>query len=212
MQPLPVYPTLESARLAAAECVACPRAETRTQVVFGAGDPHARLMFVGEAPSATDDATGKPMTGPAGRFLDRLLGEIGIRRRDVWITNLTRCFAGVERNGRIENRPVRAGEVRACSMWLDLEMRYVDPKVIVPVGAPATKHFLGGDVSLTMQHGTLFELPSGRIVVPVVQPAFVMRLQSIDPGRYDVARVELLEDLRTAAIAAGMVPPRSSPR
>jgi uracil-DNA glycosylase family 4 len=209
MQPLPVFPTLESARLAASECVACARAESRTQVVFGSGAPRAAMMLVGEAPSITDDSTGKPMTGPAGRLLDRMLEEIGVHRRDLWITNLTRCFAGIERNGRIDNRPARAGEIRACSMWLDLEIRFVSPRVIVAIGAPAAKQFLGKDFSLTAQRGQAFELPSGRIVIPMVQPAFVMRLQTIDPGRYEYARAEIVEDLRTAAIAAELVPPRA---
>lgn len=208
MQPLPVFPTLESARLAASDCVACARSETRTQVVFGNGAPRAAMMLIGEAPSITDDSTGKPMTGPAGRLLDRLLEEIGVHRHDLWITNLTRCFAGIERDGRIDNRPARAGEIRACSMWLDLEVRFVSPTVIVAIGAPAAKQLLGKDFSLTKQRGTAFELPSGRIVIPTVQPAFVMRLQTIDPARYAYARAELVEDLRSAAIAAGMLPPR----
>ncbi|RIK41171.1 MAG: uracil-DNA glycosylase [Chloroflexi bacterium] len=208
MQQLPMYPTLESARLAAQECRACARSETRSQVVFGAGATRARLMLVGESPSGTDDATGKPFTGPAGRLLDHLLGELGIHRRDLWITNLTRCFAGVERNGRIENRPARSAEIRACAPWLELELRYVNPKVIVAIGAPAAKYFLGASFQLTAQRGSAFEVVGGRVVIPTVQPAYVMRLQSIDPSRYDLARAELLEDLRTAAIAAGMLPPR----
>lgn len=209
MQQLPMYPTLESARLAIQDCRACVRSETRSQVVFGAGASRTPLMLIGEAPSGTDDATGKPFTGPAGRFLDRLLAEVGIHRRDLWITNLTRCFAGIERNGRIENRPARAAEIRACAPWLELELRYVDPKVIVAIGAPAAKYFLGASFQLTTQRGSAFEVAGGRVVVPTVQPAYVMRLQSIDPSRYAYARAELLEDLRTAAIAAAMIPPRA---
>lgn len=209
MQPLPIFLNVESARLAASDCVACARAQTRTQVVFGHGNPKAAIMLVGEAPSSTDDSTGKPMTGPAGRFLDRLLEEVGMHRRDLWITNLVRCFAGTERNGRIENRPVRTGELRACDSWLDIELGLINPRVVVPVGAPASKRFLGKDFSLSAQHGDAFELSSGQIVIPIVQPAFVMRLQTIEPDRFDLARVELREDLRTAGIAAGILPPRS---
>src|SRR5688572_12544311 len=110
MLELPLYPTLESARLAFAECRACARCETRDQVVFGLGNPDAALMLVGEAPSPTDDKTAKPFTGPAGKLLDQFLEEVGLHRRDLWITNLVRCFDGTLKNGRMENRPVRAGE------------------------------------------------------------------------------------------------------
>src|SRR3954452_18560533 len=123
---LPLYPSLESARLAASHCVACGRADGRTQVVFGAGNSEATMMLIGEAPSATDDDTGKPFTGPAGRLLDKIFEEIGIHRRDVWITNLVRCFDGALKDGRMENRPAKVSEIKACAMWRDIEIRYVN--------------------------------------------------------------------------------------
>ena len=204
MQELPLFPTLESARLAARECVACGRSGERIQVVFGAGNPGAALMLVGESPSSTDDQTGKPFTGPAGRLLDRLFEEIGIHRRDVWITNLTRCFAGVVRNGRTENRPVKAGEIKACRFWMDLEIGYIDPKVLLAVGAPAAKQLIGPDFRLKEQHGEFFERPDGRLVTATVQPAYVMRLLSIEPEAYDMARAALVIDVQLAAAAAGL--------
>jgi DNA polymerase len=205
MQELPLFPTLESARLAAAHCVACDRAQTRTQVVFGNGNPTAKLMLIGEAPSATDDETGQPFTGPAGRLLDRLFAEIGMSRRDVWITNLTRCFAGTLRNGRVENRPAKVSEIKACRTWTDIEIRYVNPKVLLAVGAPAAKHLIGADFKLQEQHGQLIERPDDRLAIAVVQPAYVMRLQAIDEAAYQRQRASLVEDLRVAARAAGLV-------
>jgi uracil-DNA glycosylase len=205
MLELPLYPTLESARLAAEHCVACGRADGRTQVVFGSGNPNATLMLIGEAPSATDDDTGKPFTGPAGKLLDNLFEEIGIHRRDVWITNLVRCFDGVLKNGRMENRPTKVSEIKACAIWRDIEIRYVNPKVILAIGAPAAKHLIGPDFKLQEQHGQLIERPDGRLVTATVQPAYVMRLTTIDPPAYDRVRAQLVADLRIAATAAGMI-------
>jgi DNA polymerase len=206
MLELPLYPTLESARLAADHCVACGRADGRTQVVFGSGNPDATLMLIGEAPSATDDNTGKPFTGPAGKLLDQVLAEVGIHRRDLWITNLVRCFDGALRNGRMENRPAKVSEIKACAIWRDLEIRYVNPRVILAVGAPAAKHLLGPDFKLKEQHGQVFERPDGRKVVATIQPAFVMRLSSIiDEAAQARARAQLVEDIRVAATASGMI-------
>lgn len=205
MLELPLYPTLESARLAAARCRGCRRHLERTQVVFGHGNSRARLMLVGESPSATDDNTGLPFTGPAGRLLDDLLAELSLHRRDLWLTNLVRCHAGVERNGRVENRPARVDELRTCATWLDIEIRYVDPKVIVAVGASAAKHIIDTNFRLKEQRGQLHDLSGGRLAIATVQPAYVMRLRNINPGSEVQARALLLDDLRLAASLAGLL-------
>ena len=137
MMELPLYQSLDEVRADALNCRACGRARTRRQVVFGAGDPDAKIMIVGEAPSATDDDTGLPYTGPAGDYLDELLAEAGTSRDAIWITNLLRCFEGRRRGGRIENQPARLAEIRACSRWLNLEIQYVAPKAIIAMGSPA---------------------------------------------------------------------------
>src|SRR5688572_12363239 len=202
MMELPLYPTLESARLAADSCIACGRADGRTQVVFGHGNPDARLMLIGEAPSSTDDDTGKPFTGPAGKLLDALLLDLGVHRRDLWITNLVRCFDGALKNGRMENRPAKVSEIKACALWRDLEIRYVNPRVILAVGAPASKYVIGRDFKLSEQHGQLFELAVGRKAIATVQPAYVMRLKAHDEEAHQRAKVQLIEDLRIAVRAA----------
>jgi uracil-DNA glycosylase family 4 len=209
MLELPIFPTLESARLAVAGCRACPRSATRDQVVFGLGNPDATLMLVGEAPSPTDNSTGKPFTGPAGKLLDQMLDELGLHRRDLWITNLVRCFDGSLKNGRMENRPVRAGEAQACRTWLDLELRYVNPKVVLAIGAPAARYIIGRDFRLQEQHGQLVPLPDGRTAVATIQPAYVMRLATINPDAQANARAQLVNDIRIAARAAGLIPQTS---
>ena len=209
MLDLPIFPTLESARLAVGDCRACARFSTRDQVVFGFGNPDAALMMVGEAPSATDNATGKPFSGPAGKLLDQILGEVGLHRRDLWITNLVRCFDGNLRNGRTENRPVRAGEAKACRKWLDLELRYVNPRVVLPIGAPAARYIVGPDFRLQEQNGQPVLLPDGRVAVATIQPAYVMRLTTINPEAQADARAMIVDDIRVAARAAGLIDPES---
>lgn len=205
MLELPLYPTIESARLAVEDCRACARSGTRDQVVFGFGNPDAALMLVGEAPSPTDDATGKPFTGPAGKLLDTLLDEAGLHRRDLWITNLVRCFDGALKHGRMENRPVRASEARACRTWLDIELGFVNPKIVLAIGAPAARYIIGAGFRLQEQHGQLIPIANDRLAVATVQPAYVMRLATINPDARAAARAQIVHDLRVAATAAGLI-------
>lgn len=199
MQSLPLYPTLESAASACQECRACPRFQTRQIVVFGSGDPRARLMLVGEAPSATDDATGKPFTGPAGKLLDAVLAEAGISRSAIWITNLVRCFAGRERNNRPENRPASAREIAACRIWMSTELQLVHPRVILAIGAPAARELIDPEYRLQEQRGQIHSLPGGRQAIATYQPAYVMRLANlVDRAASDEARRMLAADVRLA--------------
>lgn len=203
MMELPLYNSLEEVRQAALGCRACRRAETRRQVVFGAGNPNADLMLVGEAPSSTDDATGIPYSGPAGDVLDELLIEAGVSREEVWITNLLRCYEGRERDGRPENQPARTSEIRACVRWLNLEIQYVSPRVIVAVGAPAARALISPDFRLTEQRGAIHTRPDGIKVIATTQPAYVMRLRNLaDQDTADTERARLLDDLRRAVAAA----------
>lgn len=203
MMELPLYNSLEEVRQAALGCRACRRAETRRQVVFGAGNPNADLMLVGEAPSSTDDATGIPYSGPAGDVLDELLIEAGVSREEVWITNLLRCYEGRERDGRPENQPARTSEIRACVRWLNLEIQYVSPRVIVAIGAPAARALISPDFRLTEQRGAIHTRPDGIKVIATTQPAYVMRLRNLaDQDTADTERARLLDDLRRAVAAA----------
>lgn len=206
MQSLPLYSSLDDVRAAAEECRACARADERQQVVFGFGAPDTPLMLVGEAPSATDDDTGKPFTGPAGRLLDELLAEHGLHRRQLWITNLVRCYAGRLRDGRQENRPVKAGELSACAVWLEQELRFVNPRVILAVGAPAAKSLIAKDFKLQERRGELIKRLDGRLAIATVQPAYVMRLRNlVDRQAYLDARALLSSDIALAARSAGLI-------
>ncbi len=205
MMELPLYTSIDEVRSDALGCRACGRADTRRQVVFGAGDPNANLMLVGEAPSSTDDSTGLPYTGPAGDLLDQLLEEAGTSRDEVWITNLLRCFEGRRRDGRLENQPARTSEIRACSRWLNLEIQYVRPTVIVAMGSPAARALISPDFRLTEQRGQEHRRSDGIVVIATSQPAYVMRLVNlVDREKSDHERAMIVADLKLATKISGI--------
>jgi uracil-DNA glycosylase family 4 len=150
------------------DCTRCPLAEGRTQVVFGMGNPHADLVFVGEAPGAEEDRQGLPFVGRSGQLLDRLmLEEIGITRRDCYIANCLRCRPPA-------NRDPRPDEVAACRPWLDQTIELVDPRVIVTLGNFASKLLLATDVGVTKLRGKEYDV-DGRTLIPTYHPAAVLR-------------------------------------
>lgn len=158
--------TLEEAALAASTCTRCRLAETRTQVVYGAGDPDADLVFIGEAPGFHEDVQGVPFVGAAGQLLDKLLAEVGIRRDDVHISNTVLCRPP-------GNRDPRPDETEACRPWLDERLGIIDPTVIVTLGNWATRYVLGPSISISRVRGQRFTW-QGRTVIPTFHPAAVL--------------------------------------
>ncbi|GLZ05931.1 uracil-DNA glycosylase [Actinomadura sp. NBRC 104412] len=153
---------LGALRRASERCEGCPLHENATQTVFGAGEPGARVVLVGEQPGDQEDRRGAPFVGPAGRILDRALAEAGIDRHDAYVTNAVKHFKfkHTESGGkrRIHETP-NAGEMRACRPWLLAELRALDPEVVVALGAVAAKALLGGSFRVTRQRGELLPLP-----------------------------------------------------
>jgi uracil-DNA glycosylase family 4 len=133
---------LEEAR----DCRRCPLAETRTNVVFGAGHADADLMFVGEAPGANEDRMGLPFVGQAGKLLDRLLGEIGLERGQVFIANVLKCRPP-------GNRDPQPGEIEACQDYLMRQVGLIEPKVVCTLGNFSTKLLRGDNTGITRLHG-----------------------------------------------------------
>lgn len=153
-------------------CTRCPLYRTRTQAVPGAGPAHARVMLVGEAPGRQEDAQGQPFVGRAGRFLDELLGSIGLSREQVYITNVvkSRPFVGPS-PGR--NRPPAPVEVAACRNWLDEQIRIIQPEIIVAMGRVALDYF-SPRLKISQVRGRP-QRYDGRTVLPVFHPSVANR-------------------------------------
>jgi len=151
-------------------CTQCRLAESRTQVVFGVGDPAADLMFVGEAPGFHEDQQGEPFVGAAGQLLTRLLGEIGLGREEVYIANVLKCRPP-------GNRDPQPDEIGACKGYLRSQVTLVDPNVVVTLGNFASKLLLRTEVGITNLRGRSYRWWQGRLLIPTFHPAAALRSQ-----------------------------------
>ena len=158
--------SLKELASAAATCTRCRLSKGRTQVVFGVGDPHAGVMFIGEGPGYYEDKQGEPFVGAAGQLLTKLLREIGLERSDVYITNVVRCRPP-------GNRDPLPDEIEACTPWLTGTLELVAPRVIVTLGNFATRVILDRAVSISRVRGQRFEI-QGRTVIPTFHPAAIL--------------------------------------
>jgi DNA polymerase len=140
--PGPPADSLKDARALAKDCRRCDLWRIGTQTVFGEGPASATAMFVGEQPGDQEDLTGKPFVGPAGRVLDRALEEVGIARRETYVTNAVKHFKHVPRGKRWLHQQPAAGEIERCCWWLELELGLVKPKIVTALGASAARALL----------------------------------------------------------------------
>jgi uracil-DNA glycosylase family protein len=193
----------------AAGCRNCPLWEIGTQTVFGVGPAGARLMCIGEAPGLNEDRQGAPFVGAAGRLLNEALAAAGLRREDVYITNIVKHRPWVAGGRQGKNRPPKQSEINACRPWLEGELAAVRPLVIGCLGALAAKWVLGKDFKLTQQRGTWLTAPAAPHVLATVHPAFVLIQPEASYGRWreiffaDIrALAERLRVLEEAAIPA----------
>jgi len=148
-------------------CTRCPLHETRTTVVFGAGNANADLMFIGEAPGANEDKQGLPFVGQAGKLLDKLLGEIGLERRDVFVANVLKCRPP-------GNRDPHPAEIEACQEYLWRQVELIAPTVICTLGNFSTKLLRGDPTGISRLHGAPQVLVVGARAVrlyPLFHPA-----------------------------------------
>lgn len=148
-------------------CIACPLFEGRTQVVFGVGNPHADLVFIGEAPGRDEDLKGKPFVGRAGKLLDRMLLSLGLDRSSVYIMNVVKCRPP-------NNRDPRPEEIQACSSWFDAQLKLLSPKMICLLGRVAAQSVLETDAPLGSLRGrwhAYHDLP----VWVTYHPAYLLR-------------------------------------
>jgi len=154
-----------------ATCPHCTTATGHTQTVFGEGHPDADVMFIGEAPGAEEDRTGRPFVGRAGQKLDDMIKAMGLRREDVYIGNILKSRPP-------GNRTPLANEVAGCSPFLAEQIRIIQPEVIVALGGPSAKFLLQTEIGITRLRGrwSIYEDGDLRIdVMPTFHPAYILR-------------------------------------
>lgn len=169
-----MYQNMNTLEAGCLNCKKCALCGTRTQVVFGDGDRHARILFVGEAPGANEDQQGKPFVGRGGQLMRRMMEEAGIDRSAVFITNMVKCRPP-------ENRDPSPAEQQQCAMWLEEQLRLLNPEVIVCIGRIAAMRFIRKDFKVTKEHGQLHK-QNGRTYVGMYHPAAVLRSPGLRPA------------------------------
>lgn len=166
---------LQHAAARADACRLCAIGAQRRKNVYGEGDPCARLMVVGEGPGETEDLLGRPFVGRAGQLLDRMLGAIGLAREDVYICNTVKCRPTVAGPRGPRNRAPELDEMANCRPFLDEQIDLIRPDVILALGAPAAKSFLGRDFQITKMRGRWYAAPHGIALMVTFHPAYVLR-------------------------------------
>lgn len=158
----------EALRQSVAACTRCPLHQTRTQTVFGVGDPHADWMIIGEAPGQEEDRRGEPFVGKAGKLLDEMLQALGLDRTVVFIANILKCRPP-------GNRDPAADEAAACRGYLDRQIELVAPKIVLAVGRIAAQQLLSTDAALGSLRSKKYQLEDGTPLVVTYHPAYLLR-------------------------------------
>src|SRR5438477_8081924 len=169
--------SLKQLREEARGCQACPLWANATQTVFGAGEPHARVMLVGEQPGDEEDRRGLPFVGPAGRLLDRALEDAGVDREHLYVTNAVKHFKWEPRGKRRLHKTPAQREVDACRQWLEREVAAIRPQVMVCLGATAAKAVIGRSFKVSTQRGQFVPSPLAPHVFATFHPSALLRLR-----------------------------------
>jgi uracil-DNA glycosylase family protein len=185
---------LEKIREDARRCQDCPLWANATQTVFGAGDPHARVMLVGEQPGDEEDKKGLPFVGPAGRLLDRALEAAGVDREHLYVTNAVKHFKWRLRGKRRLHKTPAQREIDACHQWLEKEIEKIQPHVIVALGSTAAKAIISRDFKVSVQRGQFVDSPLAPYVFATFHPSALLRLR--EEEEREAAFKQLVKDLR----------------
>jgi uracil-DNA glycosylase family 4 len=176
-------------------CTRCPLAFLgRQTIVFGEGDPNARLMFVGEGPGADEDAQGRPFVGRAGQLLNNMIAAMGLKREQVYIANIVKCRPP-------QNRTPEPVEANTCSQFLFRQIDVIRPEVIVALGSTAATYLLGSKSSLSALRGRVHEVRGSRLII-TYHPAYLLR----DPRQ----KKEAWKDLQMAMAELELPVPKRS--
>jgi len=162
--------SLEELQPIVLDCQCCPLAKTRHHVVFGEGDPHAKLMFIGEGPGYDEDMQGRPFVGKAGKLLDKMIAAMQFKREEVYIGNVVKCRPP-------GNRVPSPDEAAACIGYLRRQIELIHPEVIVLLGATAVNFLLGRREGITRLRGKWLSY-NGIPVMPTFHPAYLLRQPS----------------------------------
>jgi uracil-DNA glycosylase len=189
---------LEALRAEIGDCRRCKLCEGRTQIVFGVGDPRARVLFVGEGPGEEEDRRGEPFVGRAGQLLTDIITKgMGLARSDVYIANVVKCRPPGNRNPEPD-------EIAACEPFLRRQIEAISPEVIVALGKFAAQTLAAVDTPITRLRGRWQELRGIRLM-PTFHPSYLLR----NPA----AKREVWEDIRSVMAAIGLpLPPGSRGR
>lgn len=162
--------SLDDIRADMGDCHRCKLWRTRTQLVFGEGSARAKLMFVGEAPGADEDMSGRPFVGRAGQLLNKMVEAIGMKREEVYIANVIKSRPPGNRNPEKD-------EIQACIPFLFRQIAAVKPRLIVTLGNPATQELLGTKTGISKMRGQFLDYPriAGVKVLPTFHPAYLLR-------------------------------------
>jgi DNA polymerase len=187
--------TIEAVRKAAMDCRACPLWEHATQTVFGEGPSHASIMLVGEQPGDREDREGHPFVGPAGQLLARAMATVGIPHEEVYITNAVKHFKFEIRGKRRMHKKPADAEIAACYDWLRREIELVAPRLLIAMGATATRSLLGRATPININRGRLREYAYDISLLITVHPSFLLRVPEQDRDEeYD----RFIDDLKLA--------------
>ena len=191
-----VHTQMQTLKTQASVCTACNLAETRANVVFGSGDAAAKLVLVAEGPSAADNQTTQPFSGPTGNLLDEVLTINDLTRSDIWLTNIIKCRAAGLKGGVLKNRPPKASEIKACAKWLDGELTLIQPSVILCMGAPAAKVLIHRGFRITEERGIWFtDTEYAPFTMATFNPAYILRQEGED---FTAVRQILINDVAEA--------------
>ena len=175
-------------------CTRCELSKARNTIVFGDGDPNARLLFVGEGPGADEDAQGLPFVGRAGQLLNNMISAMGLRRDQVYIANIVKCRPP-------QNRVPEPVEAQTCVPFLFRQIDVIQPEVIVALGSTAATYLLGGKSPLSALRGRIHQARGAKLIV-TYHPAFLLR----DPRQ----KKEAWADLQIAMAELGLEKQRSA--
>ena len=184
-----MYGTFEELKAECLNCRRCGLCETRHNVVVGVGNPHAKVMFVGEGPGENEDLQGEPFVGRAGKLLDTMLDAVDLsRERNIYIANIVKCRPP-------QNRDPRPEEQEACIGWLRNQFAIMRPKIVVCLGRIAGMKLMDPNLKITKEHGRFIE-KKGTLMMATLHPAALLRNPSQKPDAFNdflLLREKILE-------------------